>query len=1034
MTNRPPYLYSGGNVLMHSPLHLGQADMTGFFVRGDLNKLQATVDATLNAVPGAGPFRVLSPYVLLTFTRVAHANSTHPTDEAKGWITETDIVTWVAVARMRGEQVDGVYLYPCHIWVDDAMALINGRELFGYPKDLCQYEMPAPGTQPERYAVTVKGFDVFAPTTEIAWHPLLEVVRTEGSGGRPVHNFFELVREAFEVLHALPGGLNPDLHCWEQILEMLLSPQVGQLFLKQFPDSAGERAVYQAVVLSPAVVGAVDGGALLGGAYTCTLHPVASFPLADTLGLALGPQEAMLPFQLRFDFTVMPGEELAVNTGVREKIAVLGGGVGAMSAVYHLTSQLGWQDRYDITVYQMGWRLGGKGASGRNANAGQRIEEHGLHIWFGFYENAFRMIQDAYATLNRPAGAPLATWEDAFKPQDYIVLAEQVADRWVPWPLVFPRLPGTPGDGGEGLMIADIVRVLLKAVEGWVTDATARKPCPHPSEPAERPGWLVGFAQRCVQAVEDCVRAVEEFVVDAACLTAALCTSIIGHLDGDATHDTVIDEALQGLRAWLEHCLTPHFDEDDELRRLYICIDLGLTTVAGMLRDGVVTGGFDVINDIDFKDWLRKHGASERYSVDSAPIRGFYDLVFAYEGGDYGRPNIEAGTLLRAMMRIGLSYRGAIMYKMQAGMGDTVFTPLYQLLRARGVKFRFFHKVEELRADGDAVGEVRLTRQADVVSGPDGYDPLVFVRGLGCWPSAPLTDQLLPAQADLLLQHDVNLESHWTNWPDVYRDAFGQDLPDVVLRRGVDFDRVIYGLSIGSVPHTCANLLPRSPKLQGAVDAVQTVATQAYQAWTNRDLAQLGWTDQPEGQSPVLSAFTEPYDTWAPMNQVLDKEVWPSGPDAPQAVSYFCSVFPVDAYPSATDHAFPGQCRDAAKASALNQVGTQLHALWTKAGTPGHFPWDWLCDPSGAQGEARFDAQYWRANVDPSERYVMSVVNSTRARVRADESGFVNLTLTGDWLHTGLNAGCVEAAVMAGMQASRAISGFPNTIPGDGDR
>ena len=37
------------------------------------------------------------------------------------------------------------------------------------------------------------------------------------------------------------------------------------------------------------------------------------------------------------------------------------------------------------------------------------------------------------------------------------------------------------------------------------------------------------------------------------------------------------------------------------------------------------------------------------------------------------------------------------------------------------------------------------------------------------------------------------------------------------------------------------------------------------------------------------------------------------------------------------------------------------------------------------------------------------------------------------WLRTGLDSGCVEAAVMAGMQASRAISAYPATIPGDSD-
>ena len=43
-----------------------------------------------------------------------------------------------------------------------------------------------------------------------------------------------------------------------------------------------------------------------------------------------------------------------------QKIAILGGGVGAMTAAWSLTSVPDWQDRYEITVYQMGWRLGGR--------------------------------------------------------------------------------------------------------------------------------------------------------------------------------------------------------------------------------------------------------------------------------------------------------------------------------------------------------------------------------------------------------------------------------------------------------------------------------------------------------------------------------------------------------------------------------------------------------------------------------------------------------------------------------------------------
>jgi uncharacterized protein with NAD-binding domain and iron-sulfur cluster len=97
-----------------------------------------------------------------------------------------------------------------------------------------------------------------------------------------------------------------------------------------------------------------------------------------------------------------------------KKVAILGGGVSALTTALELSGEADWQERYEITVYQTGWRLGGKGASSRNEAAGGRIEEHGLHIWLGFYENAFAVIRRSYEELGRPAGTPLATWTDAF--------------------------------------------------------------------------------------------------------------------------------------------------------------------------------------------------------------------------------------------------------------------------------------------------------------------------------------------------------------------------------------------------------------------------------------------------------------------------------------------------------------------------------------------------------------------------------------------------------------------------------------------
>lgn len=77
----------------------------------------------------------------------------------------------------------------------------------------------------------------------------------------------------------------------------------------------------------------------------------------------------------------------------RVRVAVVGGGCAALTTAFEL-SRPEHNGRYEVTVYQMGWRLGGKGASGRGV--ADRIEEHGLHLWMGFYENAFRLMRDCY--------------------------------------------------------------------------------------------------------------------------------------------------------------------------------------------------------------------------------------------------------------------------------------------------------------------------------------------------------------------------------------------------------------------------------------------------------------------------------------------------------------------------------------------------------------------------------------------------------------------------------------------------------------
>src|SRR5690349_9721570 len=130
------------------------------------------------------------------------------------------------------------------------------------------------------------------------------------------------------------------------------------------------------------------------------------------------------------------------------RVAIVGGGCAGLSAAFEL-SRPEHQGRYAITIYQLGFRLGGKGASGRGV--GGRIEEHGLHVWLGFYENAFGMMRECYAELGRdPRTCPVATWQDAFKPAPWVCVTDRgPGGEWQPWIAKFPAGGGLPGDPPE---------------------------------------------------------------------------------------------------------------------------------------------------------------------------------------------------------------------------------------------------------------------------------------------------------------------------------------------------------------------------------------------------------------------------------------------------------------------------------------------------------------------------------------------------------------------------------------------------------
>ncbi|MET0902311.1 MAG: FAD-dependent oxidoreductase [Acidimicrobiales bacterium] len=639
------------------------------------------------------------------------------------------------------------------------------------------------------------------------------------------------------------------------------------------------------------------------------------------------------------------------------RVAILGGGMAGLAAAWRLSEPDSGAS--EVTVYQRGWRLGGKGASSRGIHG--RIEEHGLHVWLGYYDNAFRLLREVYGELDRPRsdpGCPIRAWEDGFLPASLIGLGSEDAAGWADWLAWFPendQLPGEPSEGDDAMDAVDLARQVLALLGRFGASLEGHVAAPPRAVLSASPVPPVG-----AHGVDD--------------LVAGIGTALRSIAKGGSASD-----------------------------RASSFVELLTALLRGMVVDGVLVRGFGAIDHLDLRDWLRQHGASEA-AVASPFVRGAYDLTFAYEDGDLARPAIGAGTGLLLSGRMFLAYRGAMFWKMRAGMGDVVFAPLYEALRRRGVRFEFFHRLDGLHpsADGRRIDAVSLGRQVPLRADLDQYEPLVRVKRLPVFPDHVQLDQVdaPPAVAR------QPLEAHGCAWPDA---------GSVRLEVGRDYDHVVLAVSLGMLPHVASEIVAQQPSWRSLLGSVRTVATQAMQLWLRPDEHALGWA----GAAATVTGCGAPFDTFASLSHTIPYEDWPTR-HRPATAATFCAVLDERAATADDPEA-------AVLDAAVGYLDGPVGGLWPAARRPdGGFDWSLLCGADGATSARQAVAtQHLRANVDPSDRYVLSVPGSAPHRLRADESGYDNLALAGDWIETGLNAGCIEAATLGGLQAANAVLGRP---------
>lgn len=697
-----------------------------------------------------------------------------------------------------------------------------------------------------------------------------------------------------------------------------------------------------------------------------------------------------------------------------------------MAAAWELAKQPG----FEITVIEGDVRLGGKGASVRDAQG--RIVEHGLHVWLGFYENAFRMMRECYGVVQQQGWGPgpktvrpLAhgSFDDAFFAEPHVAVAGPLANAWEVWSGQLPPMPGMPGtplDAGSNPFSLQhylshalgLVRALVHSLVGGPAAGSGGAPRPDARAPADEAMDLdfdVDFARSPRAAIEGLsARLRGGAYVGTAVLLQAIAI-FEDWLRGVNFAPQVADSAqalVEAITVQVRRTLDQALKTDPQARWKTTVIDLVMTILVGLYRDRVFwhADGLDSLNGFDYRTWLRKHGCS--YDAQQSPfLRGIYDLVFAYRDGDRERPALAAGVALRGALRMFLGYRGALFWRMRSGMGDAVFAPLYQALAhaprddqgplRSPVGFRFGSRLERVSFDPPEQGRhrVRELRLAVGAAPAPGNE----LDHFGCWPEKPR----LPRARKTT----------------------------VVLQADADFDAVIFACGPTALAAACRdanNGTVGPPRWHEACAAADLVGTVSAQVWLDRSLPEMGWLRGPV----VLSGVGAPLDTWADMTHLLASEqAWrearprrgqgaAAGTSA-RSLAYLCGALDAGDPPTRDD--LERLLRGRAPQS---EAGPWPRALWPRAFADDETAAARCVAADGqAAGAGALADQVWRVNDLGSDRYAQSLPGRVERRLSPLAHDVSNATVAGDWTACGLDAGCVEAAVMSGLLAVHALTG-----------
>jgi hypothetical protein len=308
MATLPNYVIDGNLYDGLGSVQLTDVVMHSFCIPADRTKLQAWLDKTFSAPSGgAARYTVLTDRVFLSFAEIGKLFLIVPKNEAKGYTSEIDVTVWIMALR-EGDGLPAIRWIPAYLFVNSGPALVSGREVWGFPKQLGQFDFqpptPAPGGGPRSF--TMEGWVVnpYGANSPARWATMFEARPKAPATPTGILPTLEALAE--KAAERLTGDLTS---LAGRVQEALGFGGMTMAFLKQFPDAVDPfKACYQAVVETDAQISQLRGSGLTDDHYEVRVTSFATHPYLDELGVSGDWQDVGQGVWIDFDFVQQLGQ------------------------------------------------------------------------------------------------------------------------------------------------------------------------------------------------------------------------------------------------------------------------------------------------------------------------------------------------------------------------------------------------------------------------------------------------------------------------------------------------------------------------------------------------------------------------------------------------------------------------------------------------------------------------------------------------------------------------------------------------------